>query len=78
MMCEAWALHQQAQEAIASDGVIIQTPDGKRRNPALLVASAASNAYRAWAQQFGITPASEGGLKPLLTDGPGDELNPFS
>jgi len=47
------------------------------KNPAVLVAEAASKEVRAWAGEFGLTPSSEGRLgKPAGDDD--DDENPFA
>lgn len=57
--CEAWATWKAARLVVEVEGVVVEGRDGNPvRNPAVMVANAASAELRAWAVQLGLTPAA--------------------
>lgn len=57
--CECWSTWRAAREVVHFEGIIAEGRDGNPvRNPAVMVANAASSEMRAWAVQLGLTPAA--------------------
>ncbi len=75
--CLCWARLVEAQREIDKVGVIIANEHGFAvRNPAIGVIENASRELRAWANEFGLTPASETKLS-REDGGAASEANPF-
>lgn len=74
--CVAWQLLLDATETVRREGMIIHTDGGPRRHPAVQIAEAAGRELRAWANEFGLTPAGKLRLGAQATDDAED--NPFS
>lgn len=75
--CLTWQRLCQAQLEVARDGVLSTNSQGVVRHPAVAVVEAASKELRAWAHEFGLTPASEANVSSGGDDGAEDE-NPFA
>lgn len=76
-LCEAWARFIAAHQLLAEDGVLTQGTRGIMRHPATAIANEASREYRNWADEFGLTPSSEG--KVTAKDAKQkDDGNPFA
>lgn len=62
--CLTWQRLLQAQRLVDEEGqgLITQNSQGRVRNPALAIVEAASKELRAWAHEFGLTPAAEANL----------------
>jgi len=75
MACELWSTYCGAMDVVKKKGILIKTKVGMVRNPAIGIAQSSLKEYRAWAVQYGLTPASEGRLKPREADGAGE--SPF-
>lgn len=81
--CEAWSRFAGAQTALNKDGLFVDvemrrgevTWTETRPHPALRIVEVASREYRAWCNEFGLTPSSEGRLAPRKETG--GEENPF-
>lgn len=56
--CETYVTWRLAQESIDKDGIIVDTPHGKKKNPAVSVADGALKQLRSLMGEFGLTPAS--------------------
>ncbi len=56
--CQAKVMWQLAQASIDKDGIIIQSSQGLKKNPAVTVADTAMKTMRALMGEFGLTPAS--------------------
>jgi P27 family predicted phage terminase small subunit len=52
-----------AQDSIDTDGIIIDSPQGKKKNPACNVADASLKQVRSLLGEFGLTPASRTRIK---------------
>lgn len=66
--CEAVALHRQASAVVASAGHADKALNGGHaRHPAIQVQREAAATMRAWAQEFGLTPAARTGIKVAAT-----------
>jgi P27 family predicted phage terminase small subunit len=76
--CLAWQRLRQAQQMIDESefGILSMTSQGMGRNPAVIVLEAASKELRAWASEFGLTPAAESKLG--ARDGGSAADDPFS
>ena len=75
--CLAVASMRQAQESIDEQGVLIATERGAQKlNPAFTILTQASNMIRAFAHEFGLTPASESNV--ARSDDGEQEDNPFA
>jgi P27 family predicted phage terminase small subunit len=62
--CEAVARLKVATELVARSGLFLRDRDGAvRKNPAVAQARDASNEVRAWAREFGLTPAARAPLR---------------
>lgn len=73
--CECWSRFVEARMTIAVDGMYLRDRDGSpiKKHPAVLILEAASKELRAWAGQFGLTPAAEANLTAGLPLGDDDE-----
>jgi P27 family predicted phage terminase small subunit len=73
-----WDRLVRAQREIEDDGgsVLSRNSQGRVRHPAVAVVEAASKELRAWAAEFGLTPAAEARVGGKDGDG-GEEDNPF-
>jgi P27 family predicted phage terminase small subunit len=59
--CQCWAQWQEAVQQVRVEGLVIQTGRGMTRiNPAASYAAEMSKQVRAYAAEFGLTPASRG------------------
>lgn len=68
--CECWSTWRAAREVLEVEGIISEGRDGNPvRNPAVMVANAASAELRAWAVQLGLTPAA----RQRMTSPKGDD-----
>lgn len=83
--CETWAMFVLAQRDVARNGLtLVQTTTTREgatiekpvANPAVAIARAASRDLRAWAGQFGLSPAAESNVKGAAEDDRG-EPDPF-
>lgn len=74
--CLTWDRLVTAQREVTSCGSVLgQNSQGIVRHPAVAVVEAASKELRAWAAEFGLTPAAESKIsKPEADDG---DSNPF-
>ena len=76
--CTAVASLRSAQECINAEGVLIETERGARKlNPAFTVLTQSQNTIRAFAHEFGLTPASESNVAGK-DEGKDEEYNPFA
>jgi P27 family predicted phage terminase small subunit len=57
-LCVQKALYQEAVEHYTRNGLVIQSSQGMKKNPAVTIADAALKQYRALLGEFGMTPAS--------------------
>jgi P27 family predicted phage terminase small subunit len=55
MSCARWI---QADEDIAKSGIVLESPQGVKKNPAVTVAAEALRHLRSFTAEFGLTPAS--------------------
>lgn len=76
--CLAYQRMCQAQRLIQEDGqgLLHTNSQGRTRHPAVAIVEAASKELRAWAQEFGLTPAAETRVGQTGGDD-GDGENPF-
>lgn len=75
--CTAVASMRAAQECINEEGVLIETERGARKlNPAFTVLTQSQNTIRAFAHEFGLTPASESNVAGKAEED--EEFNPFA
>lgn len=85
--CLTWQRLCQAQRMIDASsitvdevetrgGLLHNNSQGLTRHPAVAIVEAASKELRAWAAEFGLTPAAEG--KVSRPEGGGGEDNPFA
>lgn len=76
--CLTWQRLCQAQRIIDAEdgGLLRENSQGLSRHPAVAVVEAASKDLRAWAAEFGLTPAAEG--KVARPEGGDGEGNPFA
>lgn len=75
---EAFARWKEAGRALAADGLTYVAPSGLVKvNPLVGVVERASAEFRAWAAEFGLSPAAERKLTAPAAD-VGDEENPFA
>jgi P27 family predicted phage terminase small subunit len=56
--CQAFSMWQQASASIEEDGILLIGPLGPRKNPAVGIMYDAWKQVRAFAQEFGLSPAS--------------------
>jgi P27 family predicted phage terminase small subunit len=75
--CLAWQRMCQAQRQIDEKGLTQETSQGVGVSPWVRVVEAASKELRAWAHEFGFTPAAESALG-AGEKADGDDSNPFA
>jgi P27 family predicted phage terminase small subunit len=79
ILCESWSRYRECEEIIKVEGQITKNRFGADvKNPALLNLETADSHYRWWANEFGLTPASEPRVKVPASPDPSKEENPFS
>lgn len=78
--CVTWARYVRAVREVERDGFTVPTETGGvKRNPALAVVDAATVQLRAFATEFGLTPAAESRLSRLPDGHHGvTDANPFA
>lgn len=74
--CLAWQRFSDAQRIINDEGLLHENSQGRVRHPAVAIVEAASKELRAWANEFGLTPAAESNVACQEDDG--GESNPFA
>lgn len=75
--CLAWDRLVCAQRDLEAKGLYSESKaHGTVRHPAVGIVEAASKELRAWAHEFGLTPAAEAGL--ATPEAGGDDENPFA
>lgn len=75
--CETWSTFVEATRAVRSEGLTIEAKQGRLPNPSVGIARNAGRELRAFANLFGLSPASEMALGKAAGDGEGD-ANPFA
>ncbi len=78
--CLTWDRLVRAQAEMEADGgsVLGSNSQGRVRHPAVAVIEAASKELRAWASEFGLSPAAEGKVGRRPTGDDPDQGNPFA
>jgi P27 family predicted phage terminase small subunit len=78
--CETWARFVAAVRQYRAEGMVVTNPDSGRQHqhPAVSIATAAASQLRAFAAEFGLTPAAEHRLNAANLAAGDDENNPFS
>lgn len=77
LCCEAYARWREASAQLAADGMTYTSAQGLvKLNPLVGVVERASAEFRAWASEFGLSPAAENKLASPEAE-PGEE-NPFA
>ena len=61
-MCHAYGLLVQATEEINKHGLLIETRDGLKKNPAIMIFRDASNQFNSIGARFGMTPSDRARL----------------
>lgn len=77
--CECWSRFVAASRLVKRDGLLTKPGEhsqGIVRNPAVAIVEAASKELRAWANEFGLTPAAENKIGRKDAAG-GDDEDPF-
>jgi len=75
--CETWATFVDATRTVRKEGLTIEAKQGTLPHPAVGIARAAGRELRAFAGQFGLTPAAEMALGKVAGDGE-EDANPFA
>jgi len=75
--CETWAVFVTATRTVQTEGLTIDAKQGMLPHPAVGIARNAGRELRAFANQFGLSPAAEMALGKVSSDGEEDS-NPFS
>ena len=79
IMCETWETFVKATKDVRVNGQTQTLPTGRTlANPSVGIAHAAAREYRAYAAQFGLTPAAETALGVKDDGAADDEDNPFA
>ena len=68
--CQAFSLWQQASASVQSDGILLSGPLGKRKNPAVGIMLDAWKQVRAFASEFGLSPASRSKVSHVSSENP--------
>ena len=76
--CETWATFAAATRTVQREGLTIDAKQGTLAHPAVAIAGNAGRELRAFAGQFGLSPAAEVALGRLPDDGGEDDSNPFA
>ena len=67
--CEAVVSHRKASAVLAKTGVLVKGIGGQPvRNPALQIQRDAAGVIRAFAREFGLTPAARAGIEVVKLD----------
>lgn len=75
--CETWATFKEATQTVQREGLTIDAKQGTLPHPAVAIARNAGRELRAFANLFGLSPASEMALGKVTGDGEEDD-NPFA
>ncbi|VBA60287.1 phage terminase small subunit P27 family [Mycobacterium attenuatum] len=77
--CETWSRYVKAVQQYRAEGLVLTNPGSGRThaNPAAAIAHTAAAQMLRFAQEFGLTPASEARLASLPVDS-GDVDDPFA
>jgi P27 family predicted phage terminase small subunit len=75
--CETWSTYVTAQRTVHREGLTIDAKQGMLPHPAVGIARNAGRELRAFANLFGLSPASEMALGKASGDGD-EESNPFA
>lgn len=62
-LCNQIVYLREAQKSIDTDGIIVQTQHGPRKNPAINVADGSLKQVRALLGEFGLTPSARARIK---------------
>jgi P27 family predicted phage terminase small subunit len=57
-LCVTWALWHEAEQKLASEGLVVTGPRGPRPSPWIAIASRAARDMQALAAEFGLSPLS--------------------
>ncbi len=77
--CETVGMYRQCQPIIERDGLVVDTPRGRRPHPLLRVVARCQQDIRAIAAQFGLTPSSRARLgAPALPTADLDDWQRFT
>ncbi|WP_099024705.1 phage terminase small subunit P27 family [Mycolicibacterium palauense] len=78
--CETWARYVTAVRQYRAEGITLVNPESGRvhRHPAVAIAETAGTQLRAFAAEFGLTPASERNVTKRDDSRDDNETNPFS
>ena len=60
---EAKALWRKAQDSIETDGMVIDSSQGKKKNPAVTISNECMRTMRALMSEFGLTPSSRSAIQ---------------
>lgn len=63
VFCEAVVHHREACKLVDSSAILINTPHGLTKNPALQIVRDQASILRGFAQEFGLTPSSRSGIE---------------
>lgn len=76
LMAVTWGFVMQAAEHVAMDGMFRRDENGvERRHPGMQVFRDSAQQYKAWAAEFGMTPASRGRIDvPVSGPDPNSEF----
>lgn len=77
MLCETFARWREAVRMRQESGLLHDTSQGRNKAPWIGIEENASRDFRAWCNEYGITPAAEAKLRGGGED-VGDEDNPFA
>lgn len=74
--CETWSTYQQALRCVRADGLTVQNPKTgmPHKNPAQAIVETASMQLLRYAQEFGLTPASENAVAKYASDVDDDDV----
>jgi P27 family predicted phage terminase small subunit len=75
--CETWATWSEATRKVRTEGLTIEAKQGVIPHPAVVIARTYGRELRAFANLFGLSPASEMQLGKLAESG-GEDSNPFA
>ena len=77
MVCETFARWREAVRMRQENGLLHDTSQGRNKAPWIGIEENASRDFRAWCNEYGITPAAENKLKNGSQEAGADE-NPFA
>lgn len=75
--CVCWCRWKQAEEEISRNGVVIESPHGKKASPAIKIADAYARQCRYFGELLGLSPLARERIAMPEKDKAADDLQQF-